>query len=345
MKAMVLHAPNTPFSLDEVPDPKPGPGEAVAKIFSCGSGLTIQHIKAGRMEVEFPRIIGHEITGVIVEIGEGVTELEVGDPVTSYYYLTCGHCKWCRANRETLCENLAGNVGREVDGGYAEYMKLPARTFLKLPEGLDYKTYPAHVGVITDAISTPYKVVRRARIEPPDTVAVFGAGGGVGIHMLMMARWAHAARVIGVDIAADKFDACREAGADDMINPTDGDVIEQLKELTGGRGVDVAIDFVSSKATLEAAAGALGTAGRMVTLGGAGAQFTADAKAMLFSEQDLLGSKYATKQEVMETLEVAARGEVWPLVTEIRPLAEAEAVHDLVEKGEVTGRAALLVAS
>ncbi|MCZ6763856.1 MAG: alcohol dehydrogenase catalytic domain-containing protein, partial [Alphaproteobacteria bacterium] len=108
MKAMVLKAANTPFVLEDVPDPTPGPGEAVARVLACGSGLTIQHVKAGRMKVEFPRIIGHEITAEIVEIGSHVTNLAVGDAVTSYYYLTCGYCRWCRSNRETLCENLAG---------------------------------------------------------------------------------------------------------------------------------------------------------------------------------------------------------------------------------------------
>ncbi len=345
MKALVLNAANTPFVLQDVPDPKPGPGEAVAKVLACGSGLTIQHIKAGRLPVDYPRIIGHEITAEIVELGTGVTSLKIGDPVTSYYYLTCGYCRWCRSNRETLCENLAGNVGREVDGGYAEYIKLPANSFLKLPEGLDYRAHPAHIGVIMDAIATPYKVLRRGRVAPSDTVAVFGAGGGVGIHMLMMAKWAHAAKVIGVDIATDKFSACLEAGADTMINPNDGDTAAQLMEQTNGLGVDVAIDFVSSRSTLEAAAQSLGPGGRLVTLGGAGQDFSASAKNMLFMEQDLLGSKYATKQEVLETLQLVARGEVWPLVTEIRPMAEAEVVHELVEKGAVTGRAALIVAS
>ena len=102
MKALVLHAANTPFSLEDVPDPVAGPGEAVARVIACGSGLTIQHIKAGRNPTAFPRIIGHEITGEIVEIGSGVAGLSVGDPVTTYFYLHCGHCRWCRTGRETL---------------------------------------------------------------------------------------------------------------------------------------------------------------------------------------------------------------------------------------------------
>ena len=110
MKAMVLTGPGKPFELLDVPDPVPQAGEAVARVLACGAGLTIQHIRAGRLQVDYPRIIGHEITAEIVEVGAGVTDLRVGDPVTAYYYLTCGTCSWCRNGRETLCDNLAGNV-------------------------------------------------------------------------------------------------------------------------------------------------------------------------------------------------------------------------------------------
>ncbi len=344
MRAMVLHGKNQPFKLENVADPTPGPGEAVARILACGSGLTIQHVRAGRVDVEYPRIIGHEITGEIVAVGPGVGEIAVDDPVTAYFYITCGRCKWCLNNRETLCENFGGYVGREVDGAYAEYMKLPARNFLKLPEALDYKSSPAEVGVICDAIATPLKVTRRARIQPSDTVAVFGAGGGLGIHMLMLAKWAHA-HVIAVDIAADKFEACREAGAEEVIDASDGYVVEALLDFTNGKGIDVAIDFVSSTQTLEQGFGALGNGGRLVTLGGGGkGRFQADAGPMLHKELELMGSRYATKQEVKDALNLVARGQVWPLVTEIYPLEEAEIVHDRVEKGLVTGRAAVKIA-
>jgi propanol-preferring alcohol dehydrogenase len=343
MKAMVLRAPNTPFELTEVPDPVAGPGEAVARVLACGSGLTIQHIKAGRIAAEFPRIIGHEITGEIVAVGAGVTDLSVGDGVTAYYYLNCGHCRWCQSNFEPLCINSGGNVGRNCDGGYAEYIKLPAHIFIRLPEGLDYKAHPAEVGVITDALATPYKVLRRARIKAGETVAVFGAGGGVGIHQLMLAKWA-GAKVIAVDVAPNKFDACRKAGADEVVDAAGGKVVEALLDLTGGNGVDVAVDYVSTTATLEAAVGALGIHGRLVTLGGAGESFKVSALDMLLKEQDLLGSRYVTRSEILETLDLVVRGEVWPLVSEIHPLEEAETLHARLERGEVIGRAALRIA-
>jgi D-arabinose 1-dehydrogenase-like Zn-dependent alcohol dehydrogenase len=342
MKAMVLKGPRQPFELMDVPDPVAGRGEAVARVMTCGSGLTIQHVKAGRRPAQFPRIIGHEITGEIVALGAGVTTLAVGDAVTAYFYLNCGHCRWCLANLEPLCSNLAGNVGIECDGGYAEYIRLPAHVFVKLPDGLDYKAHPAEIGVITDALATPYKVLRRARIKAGETVAVFGAGGGLGIHQVMMAKWAKA-RVIAVDVASTKFEACRRAGADETVDASAYDVTEALIDFTHGEGVDVAIDYVSSARTLEAAAHTLGRRGRLVTLGGAGQTFHVSARDLLLKEQDILGSRYVTRSEILETFDLVKRREVWPLVTEIRPLAEAEALHERVERGEVIGRAAVVV--
>src|SRR5262245_26086618 len=342
MKAMLLRGPKLPFELVQVPDPAAGPGEAVARVITCGAGLTIQHVKAGRRKVQFPRIIGHKITGEIVEVGAGVTNLKVGDPVTTYFYLNCGHCRWCLHNLEPLCENSRGQVGLECDGAYAEYLKLPAQNFLKLPAGLDYKKHPAEIGVVTDALATPYKVLRRARIAAGDTVAVIGAGGGLGIHQLMMAKWAKA-RVIAVDTKANKFDARRKAGADEVVDASQGRVVEQLLDLTAGQGVDVVVDYVSSQSTLDAGVKSLGRRGRLVTLGGSGKPFQVDARELLNKEQDLLGSRYVTRAEVLESLDIVARGDVWPLVTDIRPLEEAEAVHQRVEAGEVIGRAALRI--
>jgi D-arabinose 1-dehydrogenase-like Zn-dependent alcohol dehydrogenase len=318
MKAMLLRGPNTPFEPVQLPDPTPGPGEAVARVITCGSGLTIQHVKAGRRKTSFPRVLGHEITAEIVAVGAGVTSLKIGDGVTAYYYLNCGHCRHCLANLEPLCTADGGNVGIECDGGYADYIKLPAHIFVKYPDALDWRAHPAEAGVITDALATPYKVLRRAGIHGGETVAVIGAGGGVGIHQVMMAAWANA-RVIAVEVAADKFDACRKAGADEVV------------------------DYVCTAATLEAGAKALGRRGRLVILGGAAQAFNVAGRAMLLAEQSILGSRYVTRSEILETCDLVARSAVRPLVTELRPLADAELIHDRVEKGLVTGRAALQV--
>lgn len=344
MQAMLLKAANTPLVLETVADPVAGAGEAVAKVLACGAGLTVHHARAGRIRVEYPRILGHEITAEIVEVGAGVKDLKPGDGVTAYFYLTCGTCRWCRTDRETLCDKFGGYVGRELDGGYAEYIKLPASSFMRIPDGIDWRRYPAETGVVCDAIATPLKVTRKARLMPTDTVAVFGAGGGLGVHMLQVARWAHARRVIAIDVVATKLDACIKAGADATINASAGRVVEQLLELTQGRGIDVAIDFVSSTSTLETAFEALGKGGRLVTLAGSsGAGFTARVAQMLRRELELLGSRYASRQEVAESLELVARGELWPFAPEQVPFQEAEAIHQRLDQGLVTGRAALLM--
>jgi propanol-preferring alcohol dehydrogenase len=344
MKAILLPGPGMPFTYETVPDPTPGLGEAVARVLACGSGLTIHHARAGRLKLnQYPRIIGHEIAAEIVAVGADVSEVKKGDGVTAYFYFNCGHCRWCRINRETLCENFGGYVGRESDGGYAEYIKLPARNFLKFPDGIDWHKNPAEAGVICDALATPVKVIRRARITPQDTVAVFGAGGGLGIHMLKVARWARAKKVIAVDKSAAKFEAAIKCGADITIDASAGRVAEQLLEATGGKGVDVAIDFVSNASTLEPALASLGKGGRLVTLGGSGKPFNVDPSKVLRSEIEILGSRYATRQEVMDTLELVARGEFSALVTDKAPLAEAEALHQRLEKELIVGRAALVM--
>lgn len=342
MKALVLESPNRPFVLKNVPDPVPGRSDVVVRVVTCGAGLTIQHVRAGRIKVNYPRIIGHEITGVIEEVGSDVSHLRVGDPVTAYFYLTCGHCRWCRTNRETLCDNFEGYIGRDTDGGYAEFMVLPARNCLRIPDELDWMAYPAEIGVICDAIATPLKVVRHAKVTPQDTVAVIGAGGGLGIHMIMLAKWAHA-RVVAVDVAASKFAACEAAGADDCLDAKQETISDGLLRLTHGRGADVIVDFVSSADTLNSGAKALAKGGRLVTLGGSGDDFLASSRLLLDHEAVLMGSRYATKQEVLDSLNLVARNEVWPLVTDIRPMAEVEALHRQIENGDVTGRAALRI--
>lgn len=344
MKAVLLTGPGKPFEVATVPDPTPGPGEAVARVLACGSGLTIHHARAGRMTLShYPRIIGHEIAGEIVALGAGATDLKIGDGVTAYFYLTCGTCHWCRINRETLCDNFGGYVGRETEGGYAEYIKLPARSFMKFPDGIDWRKNPAEAGVITDALATPLKVIRRARVTPHDTVAVIGAGGGLGVHMLKVAKWARAKKVIAVDKSAAKFETAVKCGADVTIDASAGRLAEQLLEATGGKGVDVVVDFVSNPSTIEPALAAMGKGGRILTLGGHGQPVQVHAAKLLRNEIEFMGSRYATRQEVMDTLELVGRGEFSALVTDTAPLEEAEALHQRLDKELTVGRAALVM--
>ena len=341
MKALILKGPNEPFIFEDVPDPIPQNGEAVAKVLACGSGLTIQHVKAGRTKVDFPIIIGHEITAEIIELRGDCGELKVGMPVTAYFYLTCGHCKWCKINRETLCDNFKGYIGRQINGGYAEYISLPAKNFIPIPLSINYKENPIETRIISDAISTPLKVIKKARISITDKVGVIGAGGGLGIHMLRMLNL-YNVKTIAIETKQIKEKSCRDSGASEFINPNSNSKKEVIEDFTNNSGLDVVIDFVSSKSSLETGTELLGSGGRLVTLGGSGEFFNIDSGNMLLKEIEIIGSRYCSKQEVIDSLNLVSRGLITPLVTEKVSPDQANDLHERIEKGDIIGRAGII---
>ena len=341
MKALILKGPNEPFIFEDVPDPIPQNGEAVAKILACGSGLTIQHVKSGRTKVNFPIIIGHEITAEIIELRGDCGELKIGMPVTAYFYLTCGHCKWCKINRETLCDNFKGYIGRQINGGYAEYISLPAKNFIPIPLSIKYKENPIETGIISDAIATPLKVIKKARIGITDKVGVIGAGGGLGIHMLRMLNL-YNVKTIAIETKQIKEKSCRDSGASEFINPNSNSKKEVIEDFTNNCGLDVVIDFVSSKSSLETGTELLGNGGRLVTLGGSGEFFNIDSGNMLLKEIEIIGSRYCSKQEVIDSLNLVSRGLITPLVTEKVSPYQANDLHERIEKGNIIGRAGII---
>ena len=341
MKALILKGPNEPFIFEDVPDPIPQNGEVIAKVLACGSGLTIQHVKSGRTKVNFPIIIGHEITAEIVDLRGDCGELKVGMPVTAYFYLTCGHCKWCKINRETLCNNFKGYIGRQINGGYAEYISLPAKNFIPIPLSINYRENPIETGIISDAIATPLKVIKKARIGITDKVGVIGAGGGLGIHMLRMLNL-YNVKTIAIETKQIKEKSCRDSGASEFINPNSNSKKEVIEDFTNNCGLDVVIDFVSSKSSLETGTELLGNGGRLVTLGGSGEFFNIDSGNMLLKEIEIIGSRYCSKQEVIDSLNLVSRGLITPLVTEKVSPYQANDLHERIEKGNVIGRAGII---
>jgi propanol-preferring alcohol dehydrogenase len=342
MKALVLKEPDGPLVIEDVPVPQPGPGEALVRVRACGLGLTLVWNRKGRDRTDdkFPRIIGHEIAGDVVELGPGTTGFNKGDRVNVYYYLTCGNCRWCNQGRDDLCDNHAGYVGRQIDGGLAEYVKLPVRNLCPIPPELGY----VDAAVTADAIATPVHVLReRAQVKAPETVLVMGAGGGVGIHMVQMGK-VLGARVIAVDISAEKLALAREMGADETINSREVGFDEEARRLTRGRGVDVVVEMVGLPETMEASLRSLGKGGRLVFVG------TYDSKATLplnprslSGELVLTGSRYCTRQQLVEAVELVAQGRVRPAVTRICQLEEADEVLRSIERMELAGRACAVV--
>jgi alcohol dehydrogenase, propanol-preferring len=205
MKAMVMRDWGEASFPATRPDPEPGLGEAVMRVRAAGVGLTLLNMRAGRLGGSTPRVMGHELGGDIVAIGAGVKGLSIGDRCTVYFYLTCNRCRWCRGGRETLCEKFGGYVGAHRDGGFADYVCLPAENFLPIPEGLSYEA----AAVAADAVNTNWHCTReRAQLSPDDTIMLIGAGGGVGIHGVQVAK------LFGVRVnCLMLFPRAREGGA------------------------------------------------------------------------------------------------------------------------------------
>ena len=338
MKAMVVKRWGENSVLETRPDPTPGPGEAVLKVRAAGVGLTLLNMRNGSFGGEAPRVMGHELGGDIVALGAGVKNVAVGDRCAVYFYLTCGHCRWCRGGRETLCEKFDGFVGVHRDGGFAEYVCLPAGNFLPIPDGLGYEA----AAMATDAVNTNWHCMReRARINPHDTVLLIGAGGGVGIHGVQVAKL-FGARVIAADVSDEKLALAKRWGADETINVrVVGDVAQEAKRLTGGKGVDAAVDYVGHGQTFQVAVDSLATGGRAVIVGVGKGDISVNPRALLLSEKVITGSRHSTRTELIETMEVMARGLVKPVVGMRAPFADIETIFDAIKGETLLGRGAL----
>ena len=347
MKAMVLHGLRQPLKLEEMPMPKVGPADVLVRVRACGIGLTVVNLIAtpGRV-TSYPRIPGHEIAGEVVEIGTAVRNVKVGQRVTNHFYLTCGQCRQCRSGHETLCLNPRGNIGAATDGGYAEFVVLPERNTVLIPDGVSY----VDAAVASDAIATPYHACHKeARLGPGDNVLIIGAGGGVGIHMVQMARLC-GARVLAADIGDDKLALAKSMGADDVINARNGNLADEVKSLTQGLGVDAVIDIVASRATLEAGLQALAMGGRLVIIGaqpkpvyGVDPGFTVNPLDFLHRGLELHSSRYVNAAEIAQTLELVRLKRIKPVVTQIFTLDRVEEAHDLIRRNATTGRLAMMI--
>jgi propanol-preferring alcohol dehydrogenase len=339
MKAMVVRAWGQRFELETRPDPKPKAGEAVMRVRAAGAGLTLVNMRTGMYGGSAPRVMGHELGGDIVAVGENVTNVKAGDRCGVYFYLNCGHCRWCRNGRETLCEKHGGYVGVHVDGGYAEYVCLPAGNFIPIPKGLDYEG----AAMACDAVNTNWHCMRqRARINPHDDVLLIGAAGGVGIHGVQVAKL-FGARVIAADISDEKLALCKKWGADEVINTKAvADVAAEVMRLTDGKGADAAVDYVGKPVTFQAAIDALAVSGRAVVIGGAPGTVSVNPINLILTEKTVTGSRHSSRAELIETMEIMARGLVKPVVgkrvhfTEVEELFQDLAAERLLARGALT---------
>lgn len=344
MRALLLETPGGPMRITEVPDPQPGPGEVIVAVRACGIGLTLlwtiqERWAGGSLPSKLPRIIGHEIAGDVIAVGDDVRHVRPGERVVSYYYLTCGACRYCALGRESLCQRLAGYVGRQIDGGFADLVALPERNVRHLPDGVTYE----QGAVATDALATPFHVLhRRAEVRPTETVVVVGGAGGVGIHQVKLAR-ALGAQVISVDVGPEKQAFALEHGAHIAIDATSAPFDDQVREHTGGLGADVVVEMVGTEATVGPSVRSLSPIGRLILVG------TYEPSASLgltvrtlTGEQSVMTSRYCTRSDLSESLDLIATGVVEPVITRRCGIDDVNATLDAIERREVNGRAVML---
>ena len=338
MRAMVVRKWGEAFKLEERLDPQPAPGEAVMKVRGAGVGLTLVTMRTGIFGGTAPRIMGHELGGDIIAVGDGVENVKMGQRCAVYFYLNCGHCRWCRNGRETLCENHGGYVGVHRDGGYAEFFSLPSENFLPIPDNLDYEG----AAIAADAVNTPWHCMReRAQINPHDDVMLVGAGGGVGIHGVQVAK-IFGARVIAVDITEEKLELASKWGADEVVNfRAIEDLAAEAKRLTDGKGVDAAIDFVGKPETFQACIDGLAVGGRAVVIGAQPGDVKVNPVNLVITEQIVTGSRHSTRAELIETMNIMARGLVTPVVGKRLHFTEVEELFQDLQDEKLLGRGAL----
>jgi acryloyl-coenzyme A reductase len=344
VKAIVLRHPGPPpaaLNLEELPDPSPGPWEVVISVQACGVCFHDVSVRAGvlRAGVTMPCIPGHEVSGMVVAVGSAVNGFRVGERVASTQrFHICGSCRYCRSAREPLCAEAAflGDAG--LNGGYAEFVRIEPDNLAHVPDNVSYES----AAVAACAIGTALHAIRAvARLQLGEGALVTGAGGGVGVHAVQLAKLA-GAFVIGQTTSPEKVDAIRDAGADEIVLCKRGeDFSAAVRDLSSG-GVDVVIDNVGTP-QFQATRRSLAPGGRWTMVGQLTGDFTPFNPAQMFLRSiSLLSSTSTTRAELMDVLQLISRGAIRPSITRCFRLADAAGAHEVLERGAVLGRCVLM---
>jgi NAD+-dependent secondary alcohol dehydrogenase Adh1 len=340
MKAVRLHSYHQSPVLEDVPEPRiTEPLDVIVRIGGAGVCRTDLHIIeeqwADRSGVTLPYTIGHENAGWVHEIGSGVTNVAVGDTVILHPSPTCGLCRACRAGNDMHCPNRSF-PGIDSAGGMAEYLLTSARACIKLDPG----TRPEDVAALADAGITAYHAVRKAvPLLYPGTVCVVNGAGGLGHIGIQSLRAMTATTVIVVDRKPDALDLAAELGADHTVL-ADGGQVAAVKELTGGEGAEVVLDFVAEQGAQQDAFAMTRNDGSHFVIG-YGGNLDIPTIDLISSERNIIGNLVGTYNDLVELMVLAQRGLV-TLHTRKYPLdAALDALADL-DAGRVRGRAILV---
>lgn len=343
MKAVQYRTIGAPPEVVEIDTPEPGPGQVLLKVTAaglCHSDEFIMSLPEDQYAYGLPLTLGHEGAGVVEALGEGATGVEVGTSVLVYGPWGCGQCRACAVGAENYCTNAAalGIVppGLGAPGAMAEYMIVDSPRHLVPIGDMD----PVKAVPLTDAGLTPYHAVKRAlpKLGAGTTAVVIGVGG-LGHLGVQMIKQLSGAAVVALDIAQDKLDLARSLGADHVLT-SDAAAADAVRELTGGRGADVVIDFVGAQPTVEIAMKAVGIDGK-VTIVGVGPGVAGVGFFTVPFGVDVGTTYWGSRRELMEVVAMAERGQL-DIHTEAFGLDQAPQAYERMHEGSLLGRAVVV---
>jgi NADPH:quinone reductase-like Zn-dependent oxidoreductase len=347
MKAIIFEKHGGPEVLryTEVAEPQPGPGEVAVRVSACALNHLDLWVRGGLpgVPIPLPHIPGSDVAGVVAKIGQGVTTVQPGQRVLLAPGVSCGKCPQCLAGSDNRCPQFT-NLGYLIDGGCAELVRCPEVNCFPYPENLSFEQAAAVPLVFQTAW---HMLVTRAQLQAGEEVLVLGAGSGVGSAAVQIAKL-FGCRVIATGGSDAKLARAKELGADESIlhrkegARTHG-IKDQVRRLTGKRGVDVVFEHVGT-ATWEDSVSSLARGGRLVTCGATTGYDARIDLRFLFSRQlSILGSYMGTKSEFARVVTLVTAGRLKPVLDRTFPLQDGAAAHRYLEAGDQFGKVVLLV--
>jgi len=308
MKAARFYKVGEPLKVETIPMPDPGPEEVLINVNACGiCGSDIHIVYEGVTPTAYtPIILGHEPAGVIAALGSEVQGWKIGDRVTVNPFVTCGKCFNCISGNSQIC-NSRRVIGIHMEGGLAEFLIVPEKNLVGLPENIPFD----QGGIIVDAVATPFHAItNRGSLRIGEKVAVFGCGG-LGIHGIQIAKVSGASLVIAVDPIDSALERAKKVGADEVIDPRKDSPVKKIKEMTGGMGVDLALEFIGLKETIGQAIRCIRVGGRVVVVGlGPDPIILPPPTQYVRAELSLLGSYGSTTSEIQSVIDLVASGKL-----------------------------------
>jgi len=333
MKAVRLVEVGSPLAPQEIPVPEIGERDVLVRVRAAGICHSDAHYRAGRSPVRpLPMTLGHEVAGVVERAGGKVRNLKTGDRVCLHYNITCGECAFCGTGNEQFCPRVL-MIGHFTSGGYAEYIAVPARNALLLPPEIPF----AQGATLMCASATAFHSLRKSRLRAGETAAIIGVGG-LGMSAVQLARAFGAIEVFAVDIREESLGLAATYGAR-AVHARQVDPVAEIRRLTGGRGVDVAIEMLGSPLTMQQAVRCLAPMGRAVFVGISDEPVTFDTyREVLGNEAEIIGCSDHLLSELPSVIEMARRGvlDTSHVVTRSLPL-DADAINGALDELERGG--------